>query len=116
MYSINDFFQTVAISPSHKVLKSFVLILIYLMVLPLISIQLQNSNCCLSWMSVRLLALMVCVLDSYLKEIAKVIVPSLTTLYNESLREGIIPSAWKQSNIFFFAELYKRVYIFLNSH
>jgi len=34
-----------------------------------------------------------------LKEIADKIVPPLAALHNESLRVGIIPSAWKQSNI-----------------
>ena len=70
---------------------SFVLFLIPLMVLLLVrflSLQLQSS--CLSWMSIRQLA------DGlsarHLKEIAKVIAPPLTTLHNEFLKEGKVPS------------------------
>jgi len=36
---------------------------------------------------------------TYLEEIGEVIVPPLTTLYNESLKEGNVSSAWKQSSI-----------------
>ena len=46
-------------------------------------------NDSVSWMSVRQLALMVYLLARYLKEIAKVIAPSLTTLYNKKVKSHL---------------------------
>ena len=36
---------------------------------------------------------------TFLKAIAEVIVVPLTSLYNQSLRESVIPTIWKQSSI-----------------
>ena len=40
-----------------------------------------------------------CLSATFLKAIAEVIVVPLTFLYNQSLREGVIPTTWKQSSI-----------------
>ena len=92
--SINDFFQTVAISSSHKSAEEFC------------PVSPCSDGFVFSQISVLTVAEHLSKLDvhkatgpdglsaRYLKEIAEVIAPPLT-----SLRESVIPSAWKQSNI-----------------
>ena len=96
--SINDFFRTVALTSQHSGADCFVVPpdidgftfthiseLLVLSYLSSLDIRKSTDPDDLS--------------AHFLKEVGTVIVGPLTQLYNDSLAEGIIPSAWKQSHI-----------------
>ena len=96
--SINDFFRTVVLTPQHSGADRFVVppdidgfafhhISESLVLSHLSSLDIRKSTC-LDDLSAH-----------FLKEVGTVIVGPLTELYNNSLAEGIIPSAWKQSHV-----------------
>lgn len=97
--SINDFFQTVAISPQHRGADSYV---------PLVcdasgfSFDRISASTVLSHLSTLDVSKSTGPDDlsaAFLKEVANAIAIPLTNLHNQSLHDGIIPADWKQSHI-----------------
>ena len=96
--SINDFFLTVALTPQHSGADCFVVPPdIVGFTFAHISESLVLSH--LSSLDIRKSTGPDDLSACFLKEVGTVIVGPLTQLYNDSLAEGIIPSAWKQSHI-----------------
>ena len=98
--AINDYSNTVAVTNDHDDSESFVF-------LP----GERNNEFMFTEVDVSTVVAHLCALDikkstvqmglsaRFLKEITNEISETLTALFNYSLQYGVIPSAWKQSNI-----------------
>jgi len=99
--TINDFFQHVAISPQHHSASSFTSFpsnrAANAFTFKEISVSTVLAH--LSNLDVRKSMGADGLSATFLREVANEIVVPLTSLYNQSLQNGVIPSAWKQSHI-----------------
>lgn len=99
--SINEFFQNVAVSPHHRSATGFM------------PSSVSNSANAFSFHDISPSTVLyhLSKLDvtkstgpdglsaTFLRAVADVIVIPLTSLYNQSLRDGVVPTSWKQSSI-----------------
>ena len=99
--SINDFFQHVAISPQHHSASSFTSFpsKCAANVFTFNEISVSTVLTHLSTLDVRKSMGPDGFSATFLREVANEIAVPLTSLYNQFLQNGIIPSAWKQSHI-----------------
>ena len=97
--SINDFFQTVAISSKHQSADSCVLPACGTGDFSFDRISISTVLSHLSTLDVSKSTGPDGLSAAFLREVANEIAVPLTNLYNQSLHNGFIPVGWKQSHI-----------------
>ena len=97
--SINDFFQTVAISPQHQNADFYMPSVCTTDGFSFDRIDVSTVLSHLTTLDVSKATGPDGLSAAFLKEVANEIAAPLTNLYNQSLHNGMIPAGWKQSHI-----------------